>query len=51
MRIYLAGGVTGNLNVAWKRVARTEITPNNLRKVLIDENFWQGGRHATGYRT
>ena len=51
IRIYLAGGVTGNLNPAWKRMAKTEITPNGFIKGLIDENFWQGGRHGIGYRT
>lgn len=50
MIIYLAGGVTGNLNPAWKRMAKTEITPNGFIKGLIDENFWRGGRHVTGYR-
>ena len=50
MRIYLAGGVTGNLNPAWKRMAKTEITPNGLIRGLVDENFWRGGRHDTGYR-
>ena len=43
MRIYLAGGVTGNLNPAWKRMAKTEITPNGFIKGLMDENFWRGG--------
>ena len=43
IRIYLAGGVTGNLNPAWKRMAKTEITPNGFIKGLIDENFWRGG--------
>lgn len=51
MRIYLAGGVTGNLNPAWKRMAKTEITHNGFIKGLKDENFWRGGRHDTGYKT
>ena len=51
MIIYLAGGVTGNLNPAWKRMAKTEITPNGFIKGLTDENFWRGGRHGTGSKT
>jgi len=37
--IYLAGGVSGNLNPAWKRMAKVEITPDGFIKGLADENF------------
>jgi len=51
MRIFLAGGVTGNLNPAWKVMSRTEITPNGFIRGLQVENFWRGGKRAdTGYR-
>lgn len=39
MIIYLAGGVSGNLNPAWKRVAKGE----SFKEALRHENFWQGG--------
>ena len=39
MRIFLAGGVTGNLNPAWKVMSRTEITPNGFIRGLQDANF------------
>ena len=50
MIIYLAGGVSGNLNPAWRRMAKTEITPENFIKGLEYENFWRGGSHGIGYR-
>lgn len=40
MIIYLAGGVSGNLNPAWGRMAKTEISPDGLLKGLIDEGFF-----------
>ena len=49
MRIFLAGGVSGNLNPAWKKMAKTEITPSGFVKGLADENFWQGGRADIGF--
>lgn len=47
MILYLAGGVSGNLNPAWKRVARGE----TLEEALKHENFWPGGSRVTGYTT
>ena len=43
MRVFLAGGVSGNLNPAWKYMARTEISTDGFVRGLINENFWQGG--------
>lgn len=45
--IYLAGGVTGNLNPAWKKM--TELTPNGFIRGLTDANFWRGGSQDIGY--
>lgn len=39
MIIYLAGGVSGNLNPAWKRVSKGE----SFKEALRHENFWRGG--------
>lgn len=44
MRIYIAGGVSGNLNPAWKRVAKGMTLPEALER----ENFWQGGSVGIG---
>lgn len=49
MIVYLAEGVSGNLNPAWKRMAKAEITPDGFMKGLIDENFWRGGSDGTGF--
>lgn len=44
MRIYLAGGVSANLNPAWKYMAKKEqITEDGFIEGLKNENFWQGG--------
>lgn len=45
MIIYLAGGVSGNLNPAWKKVARGM----TFTEALVNENFWRGGSRGTGY--
>lgn len=39
MILFLAGGVSGNLNPAWKKVARGE----SFMEALRHENFWRGG--------
>ena len=49
MIIYLAGGVSGNLFPAWKKMAQMEITPNGFIGALHDENFWRGGSQDIGY--
>lgn len=49
MRVYLAGGVSGNLNPAWRNMSKNEITVGGFIKGLFDENFWQGGSEGTGY--
>ena len=51
MIIYLAGGVSGNLNPAWRRMAKDEISCEAFERALIHENFWLGGKVGTGYRT
>ena len=44
MIIYLAGGVTGNLNPVWRKISRSpEIFMNGFRRVLEDEGFLAGG--------
>lgn len=43
MRLYLAGGVSGNLKPAWTNMAKSDISDNGFKKALIDENFWRGG--------
>lgn len=39
MFIYLAGGVSANLNPAWKYMAKTEISPSGFIEGLKYENF------------
>lgn len=52
MIIYLAGGISGNLKPAWKRMVDGEdISDIGFIKALQDENFWQGGSLGTGYKT
>lgn len=49
MIIYLAGGISGNLKPAWKRmVGGEDISDIGFIKALHDENFWQGGNLGTG---
>lgn len=44
MIIYLAGGVSANLNPAYRRMVQgCDISNNGFIKALKDENFWQGG--------
>ena len=43
MRIFLAGGVSGNLNPAWKYAAKQGVSDDNFIQGLIHENFWRGG--------
>lgn len=43
MRIFIAGGVSGNLKSAWTRAARHDPTPRGFMEALASENFWQGG--------
>lgn len=44
MKIYLAGAISGNLNPAWRKVAKGgAITPSSFIEELVNENFWRGG--------
>ena len=50
MRVFLAGGVSGNLKPAWQRTARrSDISLERFEEDLISENFGQGGSQGTLY--
>lgn len=40
MRIFLAGGVSGNLKPAWRRMANTTIDSEGFIRALVHENFY-----------
>lgn len=42
--------MSGNLKPAWKRMVKTGISSKDFRQALVDESFWQGGSHGTGYK-
>ena len=49
MRVYLAGGVSGNLNPAWRSMVRIgSISPEGFIEGLKNENFWRGGKVIKG---
>lgn len=48
MRIYLAGGVSGNLKPAWIMTAQTNV---DFIEALRREGFWHGGSAGIGYKT
>lgn len=50
MKMFMAGGVTGNLNPAFNKFAKTDLSDKEFIKALKDENFWQGGSQDTGYK-
>lgn len=57
MRLYLAGGISGNLKPAW-RVCVESLSGESawrevsqaLEEALKTEGFWQGGSHGIGCR-
>ena len=48
MRLFLAGGVSGNLKPAWTVASRTGATMESFERAIY-ENFWQGGKVGISY--
>lgn len=46
MRLYLAGGVSGNLKPAWTVASRTGATLESFERAVY-EGFWLGGKAGT----
>lgn len=50
MIIYLAGGISGNLNPVYKRMSRSgDISVEKFEESIYHENFWRGGSQGILY--